>query len=756
MLYLIYRGNDMDFINGITGDTLIVSDSNIKELFFKAKLLKPIKFMTLKEFLSNYYFTYDESALIYLMDKYHIKYDIALEYLENLYYLEDKEYESGKLAFLVNLKKELSDNKLLIYNEYFNTYLKHTKIILYDVYLDNFLKKTLSNYDYQVIIPDEKHHHHQVSEFIDMEAEINYVAKRVAKLIDEGISPEKIKLTNITDDYYNSLNRIFGYYGLKVNIPYQTRLTSYPLVKTFTELYQVNDDISAILKEIKDGSVIYDELVKVINKYLKYNNKELLLYKIENSFITSNDYDQGIDIVDYLNYLVSDDEYLFMLGFNEGSSPKNILDTSYITDNICEVIGLNTSSDKNNYLKVKTLRNIGNIKNLVITYKLNDFKRSYYPSTLCSAFEVITPKDNPLESYSSLADRIKLVKCYDEYFKYGVKDHNFDLLMDNYHIAYDSYNHKYQKIDRVMDKLSLSYTTMNKYNKCAFKYYLSEILRLDIFAENFSMTIGGMVHYVLEKCLKNNDDDTDKYANEYLKEKTFSKKENFFLAIYRNKLKELLEQIQLEKTYYLFDKALYEQRITIDYGNNITFTGVIDKVLYMENNDTTYVALIDYKTGNDNITLEYLKYGIDIQLPIYLYLSTRLPFTKIKYCGFYLQKFNFKDDDYRLLGYSNSDIATLKIIDKQYDNSQIIKGLKTNQDGSFGRFSKVLSDKEIAGIIEVTKTNIDKVINGIKHNDFNINPKVSKGVNIGCEYCKFKDICFHDYTDEVMITGGEE
>ena len=54
----------------------------------------------------------------------------------------------------------------------------------------------------------------------------------------------------------------------------------------------------------------------------------------------------------------------------------------------------------------------------------------------------------------------------------------------------------------------------------------------------------------------------------------------------------------LEREYGSFDNAMYEKKINVDYGNNIVFTGVIDKILYKEDIDKTYVTLIDYKTGN--------------------------------------------------------------------------------------------------------------------------------------------------------------
>lgn len=742
----------MDFIKDISTETLFICNNNIKDIIMNMHILKPIKFMNMSEFLHKYYFDYDENTIIYIIDKYNVRYDIAKEYLDNLYYIEDKQYNNSKLDFLVNLKKELKNNNLLIYNDIFKNYLKRIKIILYDIEMSDYLTNIFNNYNYQLIERKYKNYNNLVFEFNNMSDEINYVANSICKLIDEGIEPKSIKLTNVDSSYYNTIERIFSLYNLKANIPYETTLASYSLVKEFIDLYEHSElSIQDILSKLDDNSPIYNELVKVINKFIKYDNKKLLIYKLENSYITSLKYDNGIDIIDYLNYISNDNEYIFMIGFNEGLIPKSEMDNKYITDNLCNHIGLNTTRDMNKLIRNKTINIIHDIKNLVITYKLKDDKKSYYPSNLISEFEVSKTSNNYDYTYSSISNQIHLVKLYDDYFKYGYKDNEFDILNNNYKISYNNYSNKYHKIDRVMDKLTLSYSKMQTYNKCAFRYYLSDILKLDIYEENFSTVIGSMVHYVMEKCLLNNDMDTDKYASDFLKDKVLTKKEQFFIDKYKVNLKELLDQVLLEKEYSLFNQAMYEKKIDIDYGNNVHFVGIIDKILYYIDNDTTYISLIDYKTGNDDISLKYLKYGLNIQLPIYLYLSTKLGFNNVKYSGFYLQKFNITNKDYRLVGYSNSDKDTLSIIDKNYNNSKIIKGLKTNKDGSFSKNSKVLNNQEIEEIKKETEGCINTVINKIKNNEFEINPKVSDDINIGCEYCHFKDICFKQIDDEEMI-----
>lgn len=750
----------MDFLDTIKNETIIICNNYVKNIILNMHKLLPIKLMTLNEFKEKYYFSYDEEAILFIMNEYNIKYEIAKEYINNIYYVENKHYGISKLDFLNDLKNKLINNNLLIYNDKFKEYAKRVDIIIYDTYLDNFSFSIFKDLHYQIIDRKYSNYSHDIFKFNTMEEEVSYVAREIASLIDKGIDINHIKLTNIDKIYYNTINRIFTLFNLKVNIKNNRPLISYQIVKEFINKYQETSDISLSLESLNKDNPIYDELVKVINKYLKYNNQELLIYKLENSNITTEEYTNTIEIVDYLEYISKDDDYVFMLGFNEGIIPKYYSDTFYITDNICNIVGLSTTREKNKYLKNKILNNIHDIKNLVITLKEKDTKKTYYESILASNFNVIEKDIDNTISYSSLYDKMSLVNCYDNYFKFGEKTNNFDILNNNYQIKYNSFKHKFTGINDNQDKIYLSYSKMNMYNKCNFRYYLANILKLDIYEENFSAYIGKMVHFVMEKCLSNQDYDIDKYVTIFLDDKELTKKEAFFLNKYKNNIKDLLNQVLLEQDYSKFNKYLYEEKIDIDYADDMHFTGIIDKIKYYEDNNKTYLSLVDYKTGSDDISLSYLDYGINMQLPIYMYLASKLNLNNIIYTGIYLQKFNITKNDYRLEGYSNSDPEILSIQDSNYENSKIIKGMKTNKDGSFSRYAKVLSNDDFDKIIDKTKEEINKAFENIKNNKYDINPKVIDNKNIACEFCKFKDICFKTKEDEVKIFphefGGDE
>ena len=743
----------MKFLDEIKKETLLICSAADKKLILMRDKLINVKVMTLADFVCKFCFDYDDSAILYVSNKYGVKYDVAETYIKNLYYIENKKYNVKKLDFLVELKNDLDSNGLLVYNYGFREYVKNISVIVYGVRLSKFDIGLFNELDYRYIAKEVVEHEHKVLCFATMEDEIEYVAFNICKLLDSGVLTSNIKLTNVDSSYNNTINRIFSLFGIRADITNKISLASFPYIKDFIKLYLEND-LEYAIDRVDKNHRLYNDLISVVNKYIKYDNKDLIVYKLESTYICSNKYDNAISVIDYLDYTANDNDYVFMIGFNDGIIPNSYRDIDYITDNIKCYVNIDTTTEKNVCLREDIVRVIKGIKNLTITYKLRDIKKTFYPSTLCGLFETVSMNAFYDVSYSEVYNKIKLTKSIDNYIKYGYKNKTFDVLYNNFKVDYNSFDNSYKLINRVMDKLNLSYSKMQVYNKCAFRYYLTDVLKLDVFEENFSTIIGSMVHYVMEKCLSNDDKDIDKYVLEYLSDRQFTNKEKFFLEKYRACIRELLEQVDLEKEYGSFEHALYEKKIVIDYGENVKFTGIIDKILYKEDNDNTYVALIDYKTGNEDINLKYLYYGINIQLPIYLYLSNYLNLRNVLYSGFYLQKFNIADKDYRLIGYSNSDREILSIMDSNYDNSKIIKGMKTLKSGEFSSYTKVLSNDDIDRIKEITEKKINEVIFNIKNNKFDINPKTSFGVNLGCEYCKYKDICFVKKKDMVEISDN--
>lgn len=731
-------------LDELIGYDILICNNRIKNELIKKRKLLNIKIYTEWEFIYNYLFSYDDNTIIYLMDKYGYCYENSILFLDRLYYVKEK-CGNKKIDFLVDLKKELEDNNLLIYNELFRNYIGNKKIVMYEK-PSKLLANTLEGLDYSILDYKYEKYSHDVIEFFNINEEVEYVAYKICSLIDNGVSPNDICLTNVSDNYYHSLKRIFSLYNLKINVRNKMPLSSSKIGKRFLNSYDI--------ESISEGTMEYNKIVDILNSTIKCNyDKRIIKYKMNHTYLESEIFDNGIDILDYKDdYL--DDKYVFMLGFNEGIIPKTILDTDYISDNICKYTLKDESYIINENERKDTLNIINNIKNLTITYKLSDNNEKYYPSSLIDNFNIIYDSISSDTTYSRNYNQLKLSNYMDNYVKYGVMDEYFKILLNNYKNIYNSYSNKYTKIDRKVDKIYLSYSSLNKYNECAFKYYISYVLKLDKYEDNFSAKIGSIVHLILKESYNDNFDIEESF-NRIVREYNFNYKELFYLNKYKELLREVISSIKKQEEYSSLDKYYLEKEIVTDITDNISFKGIIDKVLYKEETDKTIVSLIDYKTGSDSISLDYLKYGINMQLPIYLYLASKLPLHDISYAGFYLQKINENNDGFKLEGYSNNDTNILSYMDNNYMNSSVIKGMKVKNDGEFYSYSKVISNDEINDIILNTYNEIKNKGNMILDNQFDINPKVINGINYGCRYCKYHDICFVNSSDYILL-GGED
>lgn len=761
---------------------VLIIPSNIKnsliERVRKENKLLDITFITKNEFIKKVTFDYDNRAIYYLMNKYNIKYEVAKVYLDNIYYIEDKEYKSSKLNYLVKIKKELIDNDLLIIDNYYSKYLESKNICVYGFdYIDKYFKNILERFNNVEIINKEYKNYeiNTIYELSDIEEEIEYVANKICELLENNIDINKIKLV-MPSEYNSYIGRIFKLYNIPINLNktsiYNTYIGSY-----FID--NMESDINNTLLKLEDTDInIYNKIINILNNYVWCDDylkvKEMIVHDFKNTYI-GNDLVNSVEITTLKDNNIDEDDYVFVLGFNQGNIPIIYKDEEYVTDNICEEVGLETTKEKNIKEKEIVLRNLMSIKNIVITYKLKSNTDTYYISNLydeigCRIEKVSVSSYN----YSNKMNKIKLTKKLDNLVKYGIVENDLGLLYNNYNVDYKSFDNKYTKIDKnnlhkfLNNKLLLSYSSLDNYNKCAFRYYLANILKISIYEETFMTNIGTIFHEVLSK-MNNDDFDLDiEYENSINNlDKEFTIKEKFFLNKLKGELAFIVDTIKKQADLSELDSYLYEEKIytNIEGNINITFMGIVDKIMYKEYDGNTIVAIIDYKTGNPNTNLNNVIYGLDMQLPIYLYLAKNTNKLKnVEIAGFYLQKIlnneivkdyknsyiKLKEDNLKLVGYSNSDINVLSKFDTTYEDSRIVRSLKTSSKG-FYAYSKVIDNENIDKIVNIIENKIRENAKDIEEAKFDINPKKQKDDLIGCKFCKFNDICFRKEEDIVKI-----
>lgn len=762
---------DIDF-----NDTIVVCNNYYKKYlltyFSDKKLFLNVKFYTKESFIEEFCFKYSDNTISYLLEKYEYKIDIIKNYLKNLYYIEDREYKSVKLQFLHNLKQELINNDLIVFGN--TDLLKDKKIIVIGYpYLLSYERNLFSKLNAEIIEEKSEFEIKNVYECKNMNDEINLVANKICELIENNIPVNQIKIVGINDDYSNEIERIFKEYNIPIKINNEVSLYSLESVQKFIE--NINNLEDALKYLSPDISKI---IVRICNKYVKVTNnevkKELIIYDLRNTYIDRTTMKNYIEVVDI--FYPFKDEYVFVMNFNTNSFPVVFKDEEYITDNIGKEVGKDAVNIKNKAYKNSLINKLKSIKNLTISYKLSGKNGEEYKSPLVDELnlEIVENNNESKINYAENLAKLNLAIFEDYRRKYGVINKDYYLYKNSFNdIAYLTYDNRFKGIDKddfnnyLKDKLVLSYSSLNNYNKCAFRYYLVNVLKIDKYEETFEAFIGSLFHYVLEKCLQNNSKVTDE-IDAYLKStnKECDNKEKLFIEIISEDIEFVLEEIKRQNEIIGFKNVLYEREIIIEKANYI-FKGFIDKILYQEEFGSTNLVIIDYKTGNIDINLKYLPYGLSLQLPIYLYLvkNSKL-FNNPKFVGFYLQHIldknigrdyndtydNVRRNRLKLTGFSNKDIHYLSLFDKTYENSEIVKSLKIKNDGNFSANSKVLDDEEIEKIIELTEKNIVENADKILNANFSINPKkIGFTKDLGCEFCRFKDICYKQDKDYVIL-----
>ena len=762
---------------------LIICPNNEKnkilEELAKDSKLHNIKFMTKEEFINNYYFSYNEDAIYYLMTKYNLHIDIAKTYLKYLYVIDDnKTYKNNKLIFLKELKQELISNKLLSFNKAFKNSINNYSIEVKNYYdLDKYEEEILNYTNNYNLINVSK----DIYSFNTIEEEINFVALKIIELIKQNIDINKIYICNLSNDYYYSINKIFSYYNIPINIDNKKTIYSTKVVKDYLESREL--DLSDPNKNIINKKIIsiLKDLNNIDSNSTQYET--ILIDRLKNTYLPSKKLTNAISIKNIYDEEFNDDEYIFILGFNnEFLKLRN--DTEYLTDNDKDEVALY----KTNYLNKRSKATLSNIlksiDNITISYSLNSPFKTFYKSSLIDDYNlniVDAPKDK--YNYSNIYNKIRLGEYLDNFYIYGEKQENINKLNNTYKIPYREYSNNFTSINNntylknIPYPLNLSYTSLNTYNECHFKYYVRYVLRLEPFEDKFSTFIGSMYHEILT-LYKNNNFDFEEVYNNYLEKRELSLKEKLLLINIKEDLLFLIEKLKEQQKYTNYNEELYEKKLEVPLDKEVAVNiiGYIDKIMYYKEIEDMYFTIIDYKTGTIDTHIEPMKYGLHMQLPVYLYLiHYSKAFISPIFTGIYYQNilFNYpkwsktlekeEENKYLLQGYSTSNLDVLSRFDKTFEESKLIKSMKYSDD-KFGAYSKVISDEEIIDLVKYTKDIINRNVDDIIKGDFTINPKIYNGKNVSCEYCSFRDVCYKkdddniylDKVDDLSFLGGEE
>ena len=725
----------------------ITPNKRKKELIsaFSNNLNCSIKYYSKSELINLLSCSYTDQTIVYLMNKGY-SYSNTIEILDNIGFVKKG---TNKLNLLVDLKEELEDDYLLTYNKLGKYHFVNKKVYVYgyskkDKELVSLLDSLSVNYSF--IEEENKKYSHEVYEFNDIEEEVLFFFEKVNNLVEEGVQLDDICLYSYPSEYDMILRKYASYFSLPINFPSRLTLVEIPLFKEFIE-YSKEKEIEEsfeLVKEKKDRYNAINKLLNLVNDVMdleisKERKIDLIVNKAKYVALSESKYKHGINIVDDT---YRGDKYVFVLGFSLGSYPVIKKDTDFLLDKEKEICGLNVSFVENEIRNESLELFLNNNKNLIISLKKKIGDKVYYDSLLLN--ELGYKKVNHIRSevrYSEKLLELEVASYQDLKNDYGISS-KYLYGKEPSSFRYKEYDHHYVNQDIVKDSnIKLSYTSLNDFIRCPFKYYIQNICRINEFEKTFEMRLGTFFHDILETSLK----------REIVKEEWDERKEKDFLTVkekfFVDKLfYQVLEVIEKNKAFNLitsFKSEYGEQELEYWIDKHSKLYGKVDRILV--NEEDKEIIVVDYKTGSASFQEERVPFGLSLQLPIYCLLIKKV-YPEYTPVGIFIQNVLDKkenvDKKYKLSGIIVNEEGKLEHIEHSLSNySKYVAGLRYTSKG-YQETKSLVTQERFDELLDITEDIISSSIHKMRNGEFPISPITINDKDEACKYCSLKNICF--------------
>ncbi|MBO7677423.1 MAG: PD-(D/E)XK nuclease family protein [Erysipelotrichaceae bacterium] len=492
-----------------------VFKNRVLEYLFQEKEVFDIKFIDLNEYKKNILFDYDLNAVRYLNSKYGLSISNAREILENLYFVEDKRYGVKKLDDLVTYKTELEQEGLLIHNRLFDRFFEGRDIVIAGYgEPDRFTEGIVRG---EIIFYEEIKKIYKINTFEDIEAELEYVYNSISDLIRNGTDINKIHVLNAGSDYEAYISRFNTYYGFVIDQGNNEKLIGTSLAKNFLDKIDSSDKQTIYEDLLAMENDRADKLINIINRYTGYDLKdvkEFVIDDLKNTGVSSGSFNNVVSCDDLFTPFDKDD-HVFLIGFNE-QFPRFKTDTEYISNSLRPLLNMSTIEEENELIRKNVRGYLSSIDNLHISWCEKSPFRKYNQCNLYTSEECEYRKiDKGSYEYCDEVNRLKYAYMQDRLQKYGRSDDDYGLLHKEYgDNDYLTYSNVFKGLnDEQIDQFNsvkLSYTPMNDFYMCQFRYYLDYVMKIGDNSGNFNTRVGNICHEVLKDLYEDKDFDFER------------------------------------------------------------------------------------------------------------------------------------------------------------------------------------------------------------------------------------------------------
>lgn len=204
--------------------------------------------------------------------------------------------------------------------------------------------------------------------------------------------------------------------------------------------------------------------------------------------------------------------------------------------------------------------------------------------------------------------------------------------------------------------------------------------------------------------------------------------------------------------------------VELGEGRRLVLNGQIDRVDLWEQQGTTYVKIVDYKTGKKEFHLQELYYGLQLQLLVYLdaLLAAGKPLLGEKLLPGGVFYFRVQDplieakerlsvaDVERLLekemtmsGLVLEDEAVIRALDGTFEKESAIIPVSYKKDGSPSSKASLASEKTYGLLQQYAVTLAAQTAKRIQAGEIEVRP-TQNGSQLPCDYCEFQPVCGYE------------
>lgn len=570
-------------------------------------------------------------------------------------------------------------------------------------------------------------------------------------------------------------------------------------------LMRVLDKMIALLGERPTTLKEYSDLIR-----LQFNNGDIgYIPKAMDQVVVS-----GIERV-----RLPQKKAVFVLGCNEGEFPINPTAGGVFTDAerrllIESGLEVNDAVDELNYKEMYLAYYAVTLpsERLFVSYQSGSLKGEMKsPSSIVSELLEIYP--NLKEKSDFQINTNDKLWCKNSAFQHLAKTFGSSTITENslkeYFLQDDDYKEKVLSLENAVndtpakitssdratelfgENIRLSASQVESFYMCKFQYFCRYGLRIKERkpAVIDNLQYGTLMHYIFERFFREHNkeeyctfskEQVEKIVASYLDDYAenelggMSTKPKRFVYLFlrmKDNAIEIVYHIIQELSQSDFVPIAFEMNVgedlpcyelSVDENTKLMLTGSIDRVDLMEKNGSSYIRVIDYKTGHKDFKLSDILYGINLQMLIYLSAIKKNGSQRfngeIVPCGVLYQpstnKYINADNDEDFEKIQSEQNKNLKMKGLILDNPTVVSAMDkmgtatyipvTYSGGKLKSTDSIASLQELGKLFNKIDSLLIEMAEELHKGEIEYNPVKSASRYDACTWCPYLSVCGYE------------